>query len=802
MTGWYRSLTSWWVRSMKPERLEMVGFAPFRAPVDIDFTGLDLFALTGPTGAGKSSVIDAITFTLYGVVARYDDKRSVEPIISLGAAEARLRFQFEVSGTSYTAVRVVRRTAKGGATTAEARLETDERVLASGAAEVTREIEGLLGLNIDHFTRSVVLPQGEFAAFLHDTPSGQQDLVKALLDMGALDDVRRLASERAKTAMALAGSAQGRLDHLVDATEEAESAANKRLGHLESLTGVVTELEEAVLALQASLQTEAAELTAVAEKRSIVDRVRVPDSIGDLSDTLTEARLCVDEASSALQKLVAEMDKVRAESDQVPSAERLARLEKLHRQIGEARRDLGGIALEDLATAVSASKEKVAAAVGDMEVAADALDAAKARHAAHALTSGLDRGDPCPVCGQALPAKPDEAPPDLHKAQIAKNEADERLEAARAGLRSAEAAMAQGKANSEAIRKSITEMEAEIAGEADPAELSRLLKTRQKLDERIVRVRDELAKARQADDEARRRVVGLQDAEARAWASFTSCRDGLASIGRPPGPVQDLARSWEDLSAWCQQQSGELRAAQDALSTRLDRARQELEEHKRSIQELLAGAAVEGSGNPTARLAAAVATAASDVERIRERRQERESLEKDLKSFEERSEVARTLGNHLRADRFQGWLMAEALATLVEGANTLLGDLSQGSYSLAVTDRQMAVIDHRNAEERRSVRSLSGGETFLVSLALALSLGEQLTNLTGGTQLDAIFLDEGFGSLDAETLETVAVVVTELSARGRVVGLVTHVKELAEQVPVRFEVKPGPGGSTVERISR
>ena len=788
--------------SMKPERLELVGFAPFRSPVDIDFTGLDLFALTGPTGAGKSSVIDAITFTLYGVVARYDDKRSVEPIISLGAAEARLRFQFDVSGTSYTAVRIVRRTAKGGATTAEARLETDGGVLASGAAEVTREIERLLGLNIDHFTRSVVLPQGEFAAFLHDTPSGQQDLVKALLDMGSLDDIRRLATERAKTATALAGAAQGRLDNLVDATEVAESSAKERLGLLESLTDVVTEREEAVLALQASLQTEAAQLTALAEKRTVVDSVRVPDSVGDLSDTITKARSRVDEASAALQTLVAEMDNLGAESDQVPSAERLTRLKKIHLQIGKARQELDGLALEDLATAVTVSKEKVAAAAGDKQVAADALDAAKTRHAAHALTSGLDRGDPCPVCGQALPTKPDEAPPDLRKAQIAMNEAAERLDAVRASLQSAEAAMAQGKANSEAIRKSITEMEAEIAGEADPGELSRLLETRQKLDERIARVRDELSRARQADEDARSRVVGLQDAEAKAWASFTSCRDGLASIGRPPGPAEDLAGSWDDLAEWCQQQSRELAAAHDALAARLDRARQELEAHKKAIQELLAGAAVEGSGNPTARLAAAVAKAASDLERIRERRQERDSLGKDLKSFEERSEVARTLGNHLRADRFQGWLMAEALATLVEGANALLGDLSQGAYSLAVNDRQMAVIDHRNAEERRSVRSLSGGETFLVSLALALSLGEQLTNLTGGTQLDAIFLDEGFGSLDAETLETVAVVVTELSARGRVVGLVTHVKELAEQVPVRFEVKPGPGGSTVERVSR
>src|SRR5690606_31707950 len=142
---------------MKPERLEMAGFAPFRSATEIDFGGLDIFALTGPTGSGKSSVIDAITFALYGRVARYGG-RAVEPVISLGAAEARVLFEFTVEGVPYTAARVVRRNPRGGATVAEARLESGGAVLASGADEVGRHVEQLLGLGLDHFNRSVVLP--------------------------------------------------------------------------------------------------------------------------------------------------------------------------------------------------------------------------------------------------------------------------------------------------------------------------------------------------------------------------------------------------------------------------------------------------------------------------------------------------------------------------------------------------------------------------------------------------------------------------------------------------------------------
>ena len=104
---------------MRPKQLEISGFTAFRDPVTVDFRGADLFALTGPTGSGKSSIIDAIVFSLYGSVPRIG-QRDVAPIVSLGKLEARVRFVFSLEGTDYTVVRVVRRT-KTGASTAEAR---------------------------------------------------------------------------------------------------------------------------------------------------------------------------------------------------------------------------------------------------------------------------------------------------------------------------------------------------------------------------------------------------------------------------------------------------------------------------------------------------------------------------------------------------------------------------------------------------------------------------------------------------------------------------------------------------------
>ncbi len=181
---------------MRPARLELEGFTAFRRPTVVDFAGVDLFALVGPTGAGKTSIVDALTFALYGSVPRLDDRRAVAPVISQNLTEARVRLDFTVDGTPHSAVRIVRAT-RGGATTKEARLLRGEEVVAGTADEVTEAVTGLLGLTFEHFTTCVSLPQGQFARFLHDKPRSRQDLLVRLLDLGLYDRVAAVARQRA-----------------------------------------------------------------------------------------------------------------------------------------------------------------------------------------------------------------------------------------------------------------------------------------------------------------------------------------------------------------------------------------------------------------------------------------------------------------------------------------------------------------------------------------------------------------------------------------------------------------------------
>ena len=96
--------------------------------------------------------------------------------------------------------------------------------------------------------------------------------------------------------------------------------------------------------------------------------------------------------------------------------------------------------------------------------------------------------------------------------------------------------------------------------------------------------------------------------------------------------------------------------------------------------------------------------------------------------------------------------------------------------------------------------SLSGGETFYTSLALALGLADVVRAEAGGVDLDTLFIDEGFGSLDSGTLDQVMGVIDELRDRGRVIGIVSHLAELKERVPERLEVRRLPDGSSAVRV--
>jgi exonuclease SbcC len=193
---------------MRPVELVMQGFGPFREPVTVDFADAELIAIVGATGHGKSSIIDAICFALYGRVPRHGDK-DIAPVITLGAAEARVQLTFTLGARRYLATRLVRRNADGaGAKTRALRLEEinadgTTEVLAGSVREFEPKLRSLLGLDFDQFTKCVVLPQGRFAAFLQATSGERSAILGALLGLGRYERMARAARDRAGRAQGL-----------------------------------------------------------------------------------------------------------------------------------------------------------------------------------------------------------------------------------------------------------------------------------------------------------------------------------------------------------------------------------------------------------------------------------------------------------------------------------------------------------------------------------------------------------------------------------------------------------------------
>jgi exonuclease SbcC len=853
---------------MRPRRLQLSGFASFREATAVDFDDADYLAFVGPTGSGKSSLIDAIVFALYGTVPRYEDRRVVWPIVSQGKLEARVALDFEVRGCLYRAVRVVRLT-KANATTPEARLErldpsdgggTDGtvsgglvaarvvEVLAGDAKGVTEAVERLLGLTFEHFTKCVVLPQGAFARFLYDKPADRQDLLKELLGLGVYDDVGRRANLLAAERAARVETAREQLAQpaLAGAQPEAAAAHRRRVETLQALQREVADAEPRLDELSVRIAESARAGEAAAARVATLEAVRPPEGVEQLAQRIAEARGLADRATGLLERSRQAVADAHAALAALPARLALEQAERAHATHDEllARLDKGAREVAGAVAAQAETDRRWAAARALVDERRLELDAARHRDAARELAHTLAAGDTCPVCQQAV----DEPPPlvDEQAGDQAVNVAAKRwrdAEAALAGAAGAQRDAAAKRAGAEAAQAALQERQlqlaAELAAQPDAAGVVAALEEVGRADAAVTAaVRGERAAAA-AHGEALAALAETEAEEMAARRTFDRARDGVAVLGPPPPAREDLAVDWKDLVAWAADRVGSERAAAAVEAGQLAAARAEWERITAALVERCGAAGVDvapasvGRAGPSGRrpadrsgmtephtplgadgrlvgrlrehVAVAITAAQADLDRVTAAMAEVDRLRALVDAATGEAAVAHRLGQHLRADHFERWLLDELTRDLVAAASEVLRDLSQGAFTMTVDERRnFGVIDHHNAGAARLARSLSGGETFLASLALALALADRLAGYAseGSAPLDAIFLDEGFGSLDQETLETVAVAMESLAATGRMVGLVTHVRELAERVPIRFEVDKGATTATVTRVDR
>ncbi len=791
---------------MRPVRIELEGFSAYRSRVVVDLSRLlesdtAFFSLSGATGAGKSSLIDAMVFALYGRIPRLG-AREVSPVISAGADRSRVRLDFEADGDVYTAVREVRRTKTGGATVREARLQLGDNVISDGAASVTEAVEALLGLGFDDFTRTVVLPQGDFARFLHATPSERQNLLRDLLGLDVYGKVRTLAVERRAAAQIGADTARARLETLDIPTEDEFEAMGSRLASLQVLEAQASAWEDELAVLAKGSADAEAETERLSDAVRRLGSISPPPRLAELAELVSESAASLHDAEDVLQRALDARTRAEEESAGLPDAGFLQSLRKARLDLEAATSRLADLDPEPARQALAAAQAALGSAEAAVEEARARLNESRMSHAAHALAAVLVSGDMCPVCRQEVVAAPELEPRDeTSRLEAEVTAADEAVVAARIVAAQARDECTRIDAERSGIETRLAELAEELDGAPDETELATLEAAVAKSKGLLTTVRGAETGAREALETARKAHEDLVADQRALGRALREAQQSVADLKPPITDIDDVAVQWKELLDWRDETLTEAVAGVDAARVQAAEAREKAQARQQQVREVLAAHDVDGSGSLRAGIATAIERARNALEAASKALTDQAELTASEKEAAAEAAVAKALVDHLRADGFEKWMMGGALRSLVAGANVLLKELSDGGYSLQAADGAFVVIDHRNADELRPVSTLSGGETFLVSLALALSLAE-IHAAHGDARLEAVILDEGFGTLDEETLDTVASLLEELAgSRGLMVGVITHVRELAERASVRFEVTRGPKGSEVREVA-
>ncbi len=344
-----------------------------------------------------------------------------------------------------------------------------------------------------------------------------------------------------------------------------------------------------------------------------------------------------------------------------------------------------------------------------------------------------------------------------------------------------------------------------LAGCPPEDEVAATIKEMSKADEEVRQARKAASAARAAVADAQRDRSSLDGAERQAWTALRDARDDVVRLGAPRADAGDLAKAWAELAGWAADQRSALARRQPELEAAARDLQQQAAGQTASLTGLLTSHGVTALTDVSQAAVAVgrqLTRAEESLKQLREDRKRAARLDRQIAAHREEQQVASGLGTLLRATSFERWLCGEALDSLVEEASATLMELSGGQYQLDRDDRNdLFVIDFEDAGARRPVHTLSGGETFQASLALALALSKQVVGLSAGRRdLNSMFLDEGFGTLDADTLETVATTLERLAADSdRMVGIVTHVAALAERVPVRFVVSRAGSSSALSK---
>jgi exonuclease SbcC len=792
----------------------MEGFKSYAEEQVLTFDGRSLFAIVGPTGAGKSTILEAIMYALYGKTHR--EGRETRDLIRTGADSARVRLSFEVEAGAWEVTRVLRRK---GASQAVLRRLGVQNPEATGQTAVTARIEELVGLDFPAFCSSVVLPQGKFDRLLMATPSERSRILKGIFRLERVDAIREQAKRRTARLNDEASERRGELRALPADPAQLEGLRARKMDAEARAEAIRSELA-GVTAAEQMLERQQARLD---ELRGRVDEIegalaRVPsatdlDALGvveaEHARVLAAVQAAVSEARARHAQATAALEAARQETGGRDLLWRARDRDAVRRRLADELRSLESdrqVLAAEIEAASGEEQRRSAEAAADAQALAGAerrLRELERRHAAHVLRMGLEPGAPCPVCAQTVGHPPapevpetlDAAEGRLAAARVATERSAVRHQRAKDALvkatertRSAEEAIERTRRGMEEARRGL---EALLGAADDPsAELARregLLQAAGDAEERARRL------ASAADAELGRATSGGEEAARRRRAVAAGLTE-LSSILRFPAP---------DIEGGV----GEIRRAAEAaaesgagLREGVEVARAELLAEAGRAAAVVAGfrdrfglepqASATDALDQTMRLVGSLQSGITSVEHAIDRAAE---LEKTIAAIETERALYDRLALDMTDHKFTAYLLDAERRLLARLGSEKLFELTAGRYRF--DDEGTFEIVEARSDGTRAAGTLSGGETFLASLALALALAEAVSQ--NGGRLGCFFLDEGFGSLDTESLALALEGIESLASPGRLIGLISHVGGLQSELDDLIVLDKAEDGRTI-----
>ena len=915
---------------MRPVKLTISGFGPYAGQevLELDRLGKQgLYLITGDTGAGKTTIFDAITFALYGEAS--GDMRQNTMLRSKyadGETPTFVELAFRYRDKTYTVRRspeYERPARRGGGTVTqkpEAELHLPDGKVIAKYRDVTAEITRILGVDKNQFCSIAMIAQGDFLKLLLASTEERQRIFRQIFRTTPY----QILQERLK---AESGELNRRCQSIRSSMEQSHglircpenSPLYPLLCQPEPTAAGTLELLDQLIEADANteliLQTQMAELTA--EHSACTTRVNQASLRNQLERKLQEAAAGMDRGQAALKQaedaLNAQLareperqkmtDQIAGLEHQLPGYEELNRLSQeessLRARITRERRsaetrkteletltaELTGKrtqldALRALPTEQAANKTALSEAEGQIrELTALQQRFSEYRNAQKSLKQAqdlycirsaeaedsqylyrrmerifldaqagilartLEEGLPCPVCGSlshpSPAALPEQAPreAELKQARTAAEQA-----AAAAAEASADAGRWSERVSilvqtlSENCRRLLDADCEQVAPlltsalEQCKAGQARLLANRnvlagkeeqkQLLEQRISSLEETISKYTEQKNTSAQTIAGL---EARLEATVRSAEQIRTRLPYPDIDAAKIALN-------------RLRMERTALEQALNQAQNRKAEVLGGIQRLQGSmeswtaqlasipdldesserTQLQAIGAHLDRLRGQATDLAVRLDANRLAQGEISRSGALLDETEARYRMVHTLSNTANGNlpgkeklMLETFVQTTFFDRIIARANTRLLVMTSGQYELvrrvlpgsgrSQTGLDLDVIDHYNATTR-SVRTLSGGEAFKASLALALGLSEQIQAQAGGIRLDTMFVDEGFGSLDEESLRQAIDTLTALSDSNRLVGIISHVGELKERIDKQILVTKTRDGYSKARI--